>query len=472
MSEAQIHGGREYKASVPDGDQSRLAKTARAARRIGDRALMVVAGALAVSVLASAWHDVSQAYDVWYYHVPFAGRLVGLLDPRSFVFSAENQARYEGFPLLGELAQGLLWRVTGHVAATNLLSVAALFALPVFLWRMHRVPLHVSFLAFLAIPLVQIHATSSYVDLPANACVTMLVLCVHRAFVDPAVLTRRFVLGATALAAMAANTKFQLVPIVGVASLALAVLALKRDRRLWPVLALAAPVVLATPIKNLAVHHNPVWPVALAGFPYVERTYSSSPVHLESSWRPTRFVRSALEIDNRPIASHERWSLDQWTPPSEPAYRMGGYFGAYVLVALGALAWSRRRDVAVVFGGVTAVAALVPQSHELRYYMHWMLTLVSFALVLWGEKRRLTAALVALGALLVVGWSTEWGYLYPSGSSFDVFLSKRVDPAVLDVPPASRVCVQKQPFNVLYAPRFHPGRDYWVQEQAVPADCP
>ncbi|MFO0740529.1 MAG: hypothetical protein U0270_31820 [Labilithrix sp.] len=439
--------------------------------KVVDRALMVIAGALALSILAAGWHDVSQAYDVWYYHLPFAGRLVGLLDVRSFTFSAENQARYEGFPLLGELAQGLLWRITGHVAATNLVSVAALFGLPVFLWRMHRVPPHVAFLAFLAIPLVQIHVTSSYVDLPANACVTMLVLCVHRAWMDREAITRRFLIGASVLAAVAANMKFQLVPIVGVASLALAALALRRERRLWPVLAIAAPLVLATPIKNAIVHHNPVWPVALAGLPSVERTYSSSPVHLESSWRPTRFVRSVLEIDNRPIASHERWSLDQWTPPSEPAYRMGGYFGAYVAVALAALAWSRRRDVGIVFGGVTAVAALVPQSHELRYYMHWMLTLVAFALVVWGRKRKLTTALVALGALLVVGWSTEWGYLYPSGSGFEAFLAKRVDPALIDVPPGTRVCLERPPFTVLYAPLFHPGRDYTVQERAVEADC-
>lgn len=432
---------------------------------------MVIAGALALSILVAGWHDVSQAFDVWYYHVPFAGRLGGLLDARSFTFSAENQARYEGFPLLGEFLQGVLWRLTGHVAATNLVSVGSLFALPIFLWRMHRVPPHISFLAFLAIPLVQIHATSSYVDLPANACVTMLVLCVHRAWREPSVLTRRFLVGAATLAAVAANMKFQLVPIVGVASLALAVLALRRDRKLWPVLALAAPLVLATPIKNAVVHRNPVWPVALAGLPYAERAYASSPAHLESSWAPTRFVRSVLEVDSRPVASHERWSIDQWTPPSEPAYRMGGYFGAYVVVALAALGLSRRRDLGVVFGGVTVVAAFVPQSHELRYYMHWMLTLVAFALVAWSKERRLTTGLVAGGALLIVGWSTEWGYLYASGSSFESFLDKRVDAAILDVPPGARLCLEAPPYTVLYAPRFHPGRDYTVQEKADDADC-
>ena len=471
MAEAQVHGLVEYKADVP----APRMLVARTLAKALDGALMVLAAVLALSILVAGWHDVSQAYDVWYYHLPFAGRIVGILDPHAFTFSAENQARYEGFPLLGEFFQGVLWRVTGHVAATNLVSVAALFALPVFLWRMHRVPPHVAFLAFLAVPLVQIHATSSYVDLPANACVTMLTLCVHRAWIDRTALTPRFLAGAAALAAIGANMKFQLVPIVGVASLALAALALKenrKDRRIWLVLAVAAPLVLATPIKNVVVHRNPVWPVALAGFPAVERTYASSPVHLEDSWRPTRFVRSVLEIDNRPIASHERWSLDQWTPPAEPGYRMGGYFGAYVAIALAALAWSRRKDVALVLGGVTVVAALVPQSHELRYYMHWMLTLIALAVVVWARSHRLLVSAVAVGALAVVGWSTDWGYLYASGSNFDTFVAKRVDRSLLEVPAGTRVCIEKPPFTVLYAPVFHPEHAvYSVQERAVDADC-
>ena len=133
-----------------------------------------------------------------------------MLDARSFTFSAENQARYEGFPLFAELLQGALWRITGHVSATNFrVALAALFVLPAFLWRVFRVPPGLALIAFLAIPLVQIHATSSYVDLPANACVTMLVLSVYRAPGDRSrwVVTPKFLAGAAALAAAAANTE-------------------------------------------------------------------------------------------------------------------------------------------------------------------------------------------------------------------------------------------------------------------------
>jgi hypothetical protein len=466
-----------------------------------DVPLRGVAIAAALGILFAAWHDASQAYDVWYYHLPFAARIAGIMNASTYAFSAENQARFDGFPLFGELLQGLVWRLTGHVEATNLVSVAALFALPVFLRRLFAVPMHLALLGFVAIPLVQIHATSSYVDLPANACVTMLLLCVHRAFVRREAPSPRFLVGCALLAAAAANMKFQLVPIVAVASIALVVLVC-RDLARGPraglalgvdarrsfgkrllVVGLAVPLVFATPIKNAVVHGNPVWPVELRvlghSFPHVEEAYGSSPRHLENAPKAVRFFRSALEIDNRPISTQRRWSLDQWTPPDEPGYRMGGYFGAYVLinlVGLAAAAWRRRtretRVAAALFGGVTVVAALVPQSHELRYYMHWMMLLVALNLVLWGREQRWAVGLVATAALAVVGWSTNAGYLYASGSPFEDFLAKRVEPAVIEsAMPGERLCLGRQPFTVLYAPTFHPKKDYAVQEATTDADC-
>lgn len=465
-------------------------------KRILDVALRVVAIGLALSVVASAWHDVSQAYDVWYYHLPFAARLAGIMDARTYAFAADNQARFEGFPLFAELLQGILWRITGHLAASNLVAVGALLALPAFLRRLYGVPWHLSLLGLLAIPLVQIHATSSYVDLPANACVTMLLLCVHRALVQKEPPTPRFLAGCTFLAAAAANTKFQLVPIVGIASTALAVIALRdvrrwrsleaRDRRTTKlralVLACAVPLVLATPIKNGITHGNPVWPVELRllghSLPHVEAAYDSSPAQLENSPRAVRFLRSILEIDNRPISSHRRWSLDQWTPPDEPGYRMGGYFGAYVVVNLVALAAAMRRlrrealAAGAIFGVVTIVAAFVPQSHELRYYMHWMLLLVSLNLVLWARAAPWAIGIAATAALTVVAWSTDAGYLYPSGSTLDELIARRVDRSTIEhAHPGERICVARQPFTILYAPAFHERKDYAVQEAVTERDC-
>jgi hypothetical protein len=289
--------------------------------------------------------------------------------------------------------------------------------------------------------------------------------------------------------------KFQLVPIVVAASLALVVVVLRSASRRSPrhlaAIALALPLVFATPIKNAVRHGNPVWPVELhlGGhvLPFLEHAYEQSPPGLASSPRPLRFLHSVLELENRPVASHERWSLDQWAPSDDPSCRMGGYFGAYVVLNLASLAYLvwRRRDrtakaAAALFAGVTVVASLVPQSHELRYYMHWMLLLVALNLVLWmreGPRARLGVGLVATLAFVVVSWSTGGGYLYASGMSFDTFLSKRVDRAALEGPsapaPGERVCVDARPFTFLYAAPLHRHRrrEWIVQESESDADC-
>src|SRR4029079_13243095 len=162
--------------------------------------------------------------------------------------------------------------------------------------------------------------------------------------------------------------------------------------------------------------------------------------------RPVGWGASVLELGLHPIASHGRWSIDQWTPPSEPGYRMGGFFGAYVVVnLLGLLAAlrlrpSRETKIAVLFaGGATVIASVLPQSHELRYSLFWMLLLVALNLIVWSRERGTTTGLVALGALAIVAWSTGGTYLYASGDSFAQLVASKVDRAALDgVAPGER----------------------------------
>ena len=456
-------------------------------QRIVDVALRVAAAALMVSLVIAAWHDVSKAWDVWYYHLPFAGRLAGIVDASSFTFGRANQARFDGFPLLAEALQGVLWRITGRPEAASFVALASLPGLAWFLKRTFAVPPHLVVLALLAIPLVQIHATGCYIDLPANACVTMLVLLAYRQVVRREPPTPRVLLGASALAIATANMKFQLVPVVIAASVVLVATCLRRDatrRTRLLVIALAMPLVFATPIKNVIRHGNPVWPVEIhllgKSLPHSEGAYSSSPVWLEGMPRPVRFGASVLELGLRPIASHARWSIDQWTPPSEPGYRMGGFFGAYVVVNLAALVLAalrlrtREARVAVAFaGGATVVASLLPQSHELRYYLFWMLLLVALNLVVWSRERRTTVGLVAALALAIVAWSTGGTYLYASGDSFAQLVTSKVDQPALDrVAPGERICVAREPWTFLYAPLFHPSLRYSVQEAEGPgAEC-
>src|SRR5262249_40199239 len=143
---------------------------------------------------------------------------------------------------------------------------------------------------------------------------------------------------ALACAAFAVNTKTLLQPLVLFALVAIAARAWRGPR--WKLVAIAAalPIVFATPLKNLAVRGNPWYPVetTLLGptFPGPDTPSSSSPDWLEHAPQPVRFGASILEIGLRPMTDRRRWTVDQWTPPDHDGYRMGGYFGAYVVANL------------------------------------------------------------------------------------------------------------------------------------------
>jgi hypothetical protein len=140
------------------------------------------------------------------------------------------------------------------------------------------------------------------------------------------------------------------------------------------------------------------------------------------------------------------------------------------------LAVARRRTreaiaAAALFAVVTVVAALVPQSHELRYYMLDDAPRVARPRPL-GARPPLLTGLVATSALAIVAWSTDAGYLYPSGSTIDELVTARVDRRTIDAArPGQRLCVARWPFTILYAPLFHARKDYAVQEAAAEADC-
>jgi hypothetical protein len=464
---------------------------ASAKRRNGvvDLGLRAIAAIVFASALVTAAHDMSQAWDVGYYHLPFAARLAGILPRESFVFHAANAARFEGFPLLGERLQGLVWRITGRPECTNLVAFAAV---PLFAWFLRArfaVPPHLTVLALFAVPLVQTHATSGYVDLPANAAASVVVLLAIESVSLRTAPTGRTIALVLAAAAIAANMKALLHPIV---ALAIAVLAARviavRAWRALAVIAIALPLVFATPLANLVQHGNPYYPVRLSiaghALPGVEAAYDSSPPWLEHAPRPVRFACSLAEMRIRPMSDERRWTVDQWMPDDTGGNRMGGFFGAYVLANLVLLAWrawrNRSRDVRVACGGfavISLVVSCMPQSHELRYYMTWMIVLV--ATNLWLACRAGHHApgprafgVVAVLAMTIVIASTRAAYVTPTGSRLEALVASKVDAQLIDgIREGERVCVVREPWNLLWAPEFHPPKRYVVVEAERPSDC-
>jgi hypothetical protein len=253
---------------------------------------------------------------------------------------------------------------------------------------------------------------------------------------------------------------------------------------------LVLPLVLATPLKNAALHGNPYYPirVSIAGhvLPGPERPYDGAPEWLASAPRPWRFVCSLLETRVRPMTSTRRWTVDQWMPEETGGNRMGGFFHAYVLLHLAALGIRVARDrarpvrvAAIGFLALTVLVAFMPQSHELRYYMCWMIALVALNLMLAcregaaaifpGPTALGVASALALGVVLGV---TRGGYAYPSGASFAELVRDRTDAAsIAAIHDGEHVCVASAPWNVLWAAPFHEPRRYVVKEAERTADC-
>jgi hypothetical protein len=461
-------------------------------KQLGTRLQQAFAALLGASILAAAWHDVSTTWDVWYYHLPFAARAARIVGPDEYLFHATNQARYEGFPLLTERLQGLFWRLTGRPEAGNLVAFAALAAFVTWLRRAHEVPLHLAALGLLAVPLVQLHASSCYIDLPSNLAASALVLTVIHLWVDGPDDPRRSLATVLALAAVVVNMRFQLHPLTAACLLAAAPKLLPPlfrapSRRPLLLAALALPVVFAAPLWNLAVHHNPYYPMKLAlpgglTLPGPEGVYSNVPAWLERVPRPFRWLASVLELGIRSFSARRRWTIDQWMPEGSSGNRLGGFFGAYAVVLVGILVRLARRDprarkAAIAFAVVTALSSLWPQSHELRYYMYWMITLVALVLLLIAQGPHAKRELPILGwlcsaAVGVVLWSTEAGYAYPSGSTFAELTQSKVKAEVIArAKDGDRICVRHEPWSFLYTARFHPGKRYAVREVERREDC-
>ena len=453
--------------------------------------LMAIAGAVAISIFLRGIIDVDDSYDTWTYHLPFAAKLWNIVPEPAYFTEPHEQARYKGFPILVEFFQGMFWFVTQRVQAANLVGWGSVIIFSLFLRATFAVPLYLSLLTLFGIPLVQSHATSCYVDLPANIGIAVLVTMVYRLFTWKGLPTRAHLLTIFTAAAFAANSKPQLIP------LSFAILVVIAARLLWvfsagirarqiqtkwiaPVLltaVIAGLIIFATPIKNTILYRNPFYPVRIEIAGHVLNhdmpLYNAAPPHLESVPRPQRWAVSVLEINSAP------WSIDQWSQFSPEDNRMGGFNGVYVIFNLVLLVVSVVRDrsretlaAAATALGMSAIASILPQSHELRYYIFWMVSLVSLNLVtvcrlaqVPGPLKTLKpqwVGLVGLAAVISVIFGTNAHYIKPRFFSLDDLISYRVRQEVIDrIEPNSEVClVGFQPDTFLYASKFHPDLDF------------
>jgi hypothetical protein len=441
-------------------------------------------------------------WDTLAYHWPFAARLAGICNIDCFNMPAPLEQRYVGFPKLWHWLQGLVWRVTGSPGQADLLNLAMVALLCAYLKRRFAVPLAWSWLAFLAIPEIQIELTASMIDLPLNAALALALLVMLRILVDHDKDNRSDAAIALVALCVAANSKPQLTAIAVLFWITISALVVLRGshsshgRRAGLFFALAVSgTVLLTPkwATNTYQFGNPFYPVQIAigplSLPGTETMVSSIAMSdAIKEWPgPVRWLASVFEFDafrGRPLP----WTIGQGeVPQSSPSFRMGGYFVAYVLAMIVLLVWFARSNKMAclalgLFAIISILCAWLPLSFESRYYSFWMLTLVATVLAMghspvFASTHQLTqrAAVYATVsvALISVLSMTGGAYVRTDGTRL-TDLTATTDRVIAQVPDGATLCVLNRAREaILYSSLFHPSRHYRTKvlwgEEADPA---
>jgi hypothetical protein len=484
--------------------------------------LSLLAIIICVAIFLKAIIDIDTNYDIGWYHLPFSARIWGIIPESSF--SSENlvEYRFDGFPLLAHFFQGLFWKLTGRVQSTNLVGYFSLIIYLFFLRSYFKVPLYLSAIAIFTIPAVLTHAATSFVDLPGNIGVSIAIMMTYRFFSKTTFPSKKELLAAFLGAVMAANTKPQLFVLIfflwSVVGSRLVWLyftkskpnvkyALRKNIAILLLTVIASSLIFATPIKNVALYGNPVYPVKvqIAGVVLNHRT---TPATYSEGNRPQKWLQSILEV-NTP-----QWTAAQYNESGNPRLldRAGGFFGAYVIFNLLLLIFlSLKKTIlnlneqeqvnpAVALLIVLAASFFVanfPQSHELRYFMFWMITLVSLNLSIvassspnkafsWLKAKYL--GLCCLIFLSIVCIRIDKSYLGPIFLSPQEYMKDAVNWELLhQTLPNQRVCMiarhaipdlKKVPFAsianaIFYSSYFHPeiNYDYSIKAAIYPKDC-
>jgi hypothetical protein len=452
-----------------------------------------------------AWSDVDfLGFDPLLYHLPFAARLWHITTAREFGFLDYLEYVYQGFPHLAEFLQGFLWRATGHMQATNLVALSSLLLYCLVAWRYLRIPGYLLFLALLATPLIQIHATSSFVDLPANVGCAIALLLVYRFYATTTRPTWREVGGFVLAAGAAANMKLQLAPVVGLASLAAlgrllwyyrAGEAEERDRsgRMPALLLASLPLVFVTYLKNAVVYGNPFYPIPFSLFgidlPYRWDAYLKSPDYLDGAPESVRWLLSIFEIRAFDARRPYLWTGDQgFLPDGAPGDRMGGYFFAFVLLNVllfGFLVWrSCTREARVgglFFLVVSLITSALPQSHLLRYYMYWVIVLITlnwYLLLRAQGQRWLRVTTEQFGLVCCLFLSIVVGLT--GGTYFRTMTNPTLDGYTEAIEPSIEDAIEENPalclvgatnLAYLYADTFHAPLHYTVKAALDEEEC-
>lgn len=468
----------------------------------------IAAAILLGLIFFKAVSEIDPTWDSLAYHIPFEALRTGILTPQQYQFLKRPDFgdlghTLDGYPILGDVIRGTLWKVTGRVESANLLSLLSLISLTSYVRWAYKVNWGLVVLALLAIPQVQTTAASNYIDLSANCFYTIMLLSICDLHANPERFERWppwIVLFLSAFLAAHMKLQISIFVVLTLPSLVWPTWRLLQKHKLqremlarYSVVGFVALTLIgANFLKNLFVYGNPFWPVDMnvgvlkfAG-PFKTANWWDIPIPLRDAPQPLRWVLSLLEFRSLGLR------FVPWTngmgdvPAASWSSRMGGYYGGLVVASVCFLfvGFVQKRDrVSAVFMTcfliLTAVLSVFPNSQELRYEMFWMLFLVIACLILLSRlavdayfKSYRIVCVASLVFVASVTGGTYFTFYQPGGLSLKRLLaqnpqiSKELDETVRA---GDTICLTDWgPYLVLYAPIFHPeitkDRPYFLQE--------
>lgn len=353
--------------------------------------VLLILGLRAISTVDTSWDSLA-------YHLPFAGRLVGILRPEELLLSLRIEQYYLGFPLLAEFLQGLMWFLTGRLASTNLASLFCLVILIIVTVRRLKLEFWKVSLVLLSVPLIQIHSVLSYIDLIGGCLITISLVNLLSSIENNNFSLKEFVYCALPLA-LAANVKYNLT-ILALPGLFLVIIFFffknnkRSDNRLrgrrWAFLfgLLSVLFVIISTwymVRNTILFANPVYPLGVSvGNVEVEAgEYSPYKYSLVNTLAPKKLLRYLYSISELGLWTQKGtsvWSVDMSNgisnPADEPFFKLGGFFiGNLILWFIVLIIATKETKAKLLSRLLIAVIIMfigigfMPSSDYLRYWM-------------------------------------------------------------------------------------------------------
>lgn len=364
------------------------------------------------------------------YHLPVTARLAGIVSKDGYRMDGIKEGYFAGMPKLGELVQGLFWRITGLPGAANLVGLISLAILIVVSSTLLQIPLWQLTLFFLSIPLVFRHSYSAYVDLAANALFALALMLFFHTLMNKQYTLKRLI-GILAPLAISANISIYsllLSAVLGViVFFVFFINRIKFETHLKQVLLflLVFLVFIGAAYWSLGVntlrHDNPLYPMAfsLGDHHFIGSISASTPVYITDTFSIPKsnsyyFMRSLSEIDLWRVRPQPMFTIDMNLGEVHPILnaRMGGFFVLNLLLwGMGLLIFSlfsqNRAILKCVFIVIvlSVAASFLPSASELRHVMFIPLSMATLFLIgLYdpARKRWSKKAALILQALIFV----------------------------------------------------------------------